>query len=58
MLLKNSTSIMWISCTDIPETSAQVLFVYVLSSKTTWSQNKKKILSEGVSRFLTLVSEH
>jgi hypothetical protein len=34
MLLRNSTSITWISPTDIPETSAQVLFVYVLSSRT------------------------
>jgi hypothetical protein len=33
MLLRNSTSIMCTSCTEIPETSAHVLFVYVLSSK-------------------------
>jgi len=33
MLLRNSTSIMWTSATLIPDTSAQVLFVYVLSSK-------------------------
>ena len=33
MLLKNSTSITWTSCTEMPDTSAQVLFVYVLSSK-------------------------
>lgn len=26
-LLRNSTSMMWISCTEIPDTSAQVLFV-------------------------------
>jgi hypothetical protein len=33
MLLRNSTSITWISLTEMPDTSAQVLFVYVLSSK-------------------------
>jgi hypothetical protein len=33
MLLRNSTSIMWTSATLMPDTSAQVLFVYVLSSK-------------------------
>jgi|TARA_R110002003_G_scaffold61_2_gene5539 hypothetical protein len=33
MLLKNSTSMMCTSCTEIPETSAHVLFVYVLSSR-------------------------
>lgn len=34
MLLRNSTSMTWISVTDMPDTSAQVLFVYVLSSRT------------------------
>ena len=34
MLLKNSTSMMWISCTEMPDTSAHVLLVYVLSSRT------------------------
>ena len=33
MLLKNSTSIMCTSCTEMPDTSAHVLFVYVLSSR-------------------------
>ena len=33
ILLKNSTSMMWTSLTFIPETSAHVLFVYVLSSR-------------------------
>jgi hypothetical protein len=33
MLLKNSTSMMCTSCTEMPETSAHVLFVYVLSSR-------------------------
>ena len=33
MLLRNSTSMMWTSFTLIPDTSAQVLFVYVLSSR-------------------------
>lgn len=33
MLLRNSTSMMWTSATLIPDTSAQVLFVYVLSSR-------------------------
>ena len=36
MLLKNSTSIMWISCTEMPDTSAHVLLVYVLSSRTVY----------------------
>lgn len=40
MLLKNSTSMTWISVTDMPETSAHVLFVYVLSSRTTICQSK------------------
>ena len=35
MLLRNSTSMTWISLTSNCETSAQVLLVYVLSSKTT-----------------------
>jgi len=33
MLLRNSTSMMCTSCTEMPETSAHVLFVYVLSSR-------------------------
>lgn len=33
MLLRNSTSMICTSATLMPETSAQVLFVYVLSSR-------------------------
>lgn len=33
MLLRNSTSIMCTSCTEMPDTSAHVLLVYVLSSR-------------------------
>jgi hypothetical protein len=33
MLLRNSTSMMCTSCTEMPDTSAHVLFVYVLSSR-------------------------
>jgi len=33
MLLRNSTSMMCTSWTEMPETSAHVLLVYVLSSK-------------------------
>ena len=38
ILLRNSTSITWISWTEMPDTSAQVLLVYVLSSRTTYCQ--------------------
>lgn len=55
ILLRNSTSMMWISCTDIPETSAHVLFVYVLSSRTTHvSSNHPKFESQ----LLTLIAQH
>ena len=51
MLLRNSTSMSWTSMTEMPETSAQVLLVYVLSSR-----NLLPSMSATVSRRYSLPS--
>lgn len=58
-LLRNSTSMMWISCTEIPDTSAQVLLVYVLSSRTISrsAQHSGVPMDEEASK-RTFVSQH
>lgn len=47
MLLRNSTSITWISVTAKDETSAHVLFVYVLSSRTASELAVTETLNQG-----------
>lgn len=56
MLLKNSTSMMWISCTEMPDTSAHVLLVYVLSSRT--AHVSPQLCYPDFSLSLTLVAQH